>query len=147
MATHKLIDSEAMVTANFIEQFDQMFNALNSCSYTSTRPKEYAISKRFEIIKLLIILLIMFIYVFRSEVIPFLKTSLEWLKGVKPLGKKLLPSLCGWSTTIKGVILLWEDISQNYDVEYLHTRRLHIIYIKFKNYLNIYIYIYNYIIK
>ena len=140
MATHKLINSEAIVTANFIEQFDQMFNALNSFSYTSTRPKEYAISKRFEIIKLLIILLLKFIYVFRSEVIPFLKTYLEWLKGVKPLGKKSLPSLCGWSTTIKGVILLCEDISLNYDVEYLHTRRLYIIYIKCKLFKYIYIY-------
>ena len=69
-------------------------------------------------------IIIVYYCVFRSEVIPFLKKSLEWLKGVKPLANKSLPSLNGWSTTIKGVILLWEDISHNYDVEYLHTRRL-----------------------
>ena len=45
--THELINSEAIVTANFIEQFDQMFNALNSCSNTITQPKEYAINKQF----------------------------------------------------------------------------------------------------
>ena len=58
-----------------------MCNALNNCSYTITSPKEYAICKRFELIKLLIIL-VLFLYVFRSEFIPFSKKSLQWLKGL-----------------------------------------------------------------
>ena len=47
MVANNCINKEAIYTANFIDRFDKIFNAVNSISPTGTRPMQYAISERF----------------------------------------------------------------------------------------------------
>lgn len=94
-------------TAYFCDRMDKLFDCLNSCCPKKTEQKlRYAIGKG------------------KSELIEFLEQQIPWIAAWKFEGRSQPHTIIGWQITIKAILLLWEDISQNFDFEFLLTRRL-----------------------
>lgn len=103
----KQLPEAAMSTAYFCDRMDKLFDCLNSSSPKKTEQKlRHAIRKG------------------QPDLVEFLGKQLPWIASWKFEGKRQPHTIIGWQITIKAVLLLWEDVSQNYDFEFLLTRRL-----------------------
>lgn len=102
-ALHK----DAMATANFIQKADQMFDAFNSgIKFCTLKPHRGAITPE-------------------SLHIPFLMECLQWVNSWQPIGvRSALPFIGGWRQSIQSLLMLWEDLYRNHEVQYLLTNRL-----------------------
>ena len=86
LVKQKLMPATAIPSADFCEKFDQLFNAFNSHSLTSSQTMKHALSAN-------------------SGHLVFLQTMLEWLEVVKARNKSgNLPCLSGWKLTIAGTL-------------------------------------------
>ena len=98
------LPDDASDTAEFIETFDQLFNAFNSRSLTSSHKYKGALSEK-------------------SPHIPFLQSCLRFLSKIKTGGNVVVPCLTGWQISITSLIHLWKEL-QNCGFKYLLTNRL-----------------------
>jgi hypothetical protein len=99
------LPEEAKVTANFLEQMDQLFNCFNSSSVHSKRKFGHALSAN-------------------SGHIQFLHESRNYLNNLELPHHKPLPCLEGWKMAISSLLALWEDLSENFGFKFLLTNRL-----------------------
>jgi hypothetical protein len=102
-------DTDAIATAEFIERFDQLFNAFNSGNLCSKQKMGHGMSER-------------------SGHTTFLLETLDWLQTVIPCSgkkkKKSLPCLSGWRMDIRALLGLWDDLKDNHGLRFLMTERL-----------------------
>lgn len=102
------LDGAAEPTAKFIERIDNLFDCLNSKSSKTTDPRKYnyAISAN-------------------SKHLKFLREALDWIAAWMFDSSKRQPhTIRGWLVTIQSVLMLWEDLSQNFDFDCLLSRNL-----------------------
>lgn len=100
------IPATAKSTAEFLDRMDKLFDCLNSSVIKKKGQKlRYAISET-------------------SEHHQFLQESLQWIPYWKFKGRRQPHTIEGWQVTIKGVLLLWEDLRANFCFRHLMTRRL-----------------------
>ena len=95
---------EAAATAEFIETFDQLFNAFNSASFKSTHKYKGALNDK-------------------SGHIPFLQSCLRFLSKVRTGENSVIPCITGWQISIQSLLQLWNEL-QNVGFKYLLTNRL-----------------------
>ena len=98
------LPNDASVTAEFIETFDQLFNAFNSDGLKSSHKYKYALRDN-------------------SGHIPFLNTCVRFLSKVKTMEKGIVPCLIGWQISIKSLLALWKNL-QRKGFKYFLTNRL-----------------------
>ena len=98
-------DPRAESTAEFIEKFDMLFNCFNSGHFHSKKKMSHAFSDN-------------------SGHVEFLNDCLEWFKNLKPKITKTLPCMYGWKSSIRSLLLLWEDLRSNHGFSFLFTDRL-----------------------
>ena len=101
----KVFSEEIKPTADFAENFDQLFNAFNSGSIKSSHAMRHAVSES-------------------SGHSEFLREKLAWLETVQSCSAHSLPCLAGWKMAIRTLLALWDDLHQNHDVKFLLTDRL-----------------------
>ena len=100
------LDSEAIHTAKFLEQFNKLFDVFNS--RTMAGPNNFSRGITAE-----------------SNHVSFLKECLQWLETVTPLGKSgVLPCLEGWKMCINSLLQLWEFLENSHSLKFLLTNRL-----------------------
>ena len=100
------LDSEAIHTAKFLEQFNKLFDVFNS--RTMAGPNNFSRGITAE-----------------SNHVSFLKECLQWLETVTPLGKSgVLPCLEGWKMCINSWLQLWEFLENSHSLKFLLTNRL-----------------------
>ena len=100
------LDSEAIHTAKFLEQFNKLFDVFNS--RTMAGPNNFYRGITAE-----------------SNHVSFLKECLQWLETVTPLGKSgVLPCLEGWKMCINSLLQLWEFLENSHSLKFLLTNRL-----------------------
>lgn len=103
----KELPEAAMSTAYFCDRMDKLFDCLKSHSLKKTEQKlRYAIKKG------------------EPELVEFLEQQLPWIASWKFEGKRQPHTIIGWQITVKSILLLWEDVCQNYDFKFILTRRL-----------------------
>ena len=73
----KKLEEQAIYTARFVKQFNNLFDVFNSRSRSSSVEFLRFITRE-------------------SSHIDFLKSSLDWIKGINTKGKSVLPCLFGW---------------------------------------------------
>ncbi|XP_042143896.1 uncharacterized protein LOC121834216 [Ixodes scapularis] len=96
----------AKSTADFIERMDKLFDCLNSNSSTAVNGKmNYAISAN-------------------SEHLEFLQEAVKWIASWRFDSPRQPHTIRGWLVTIRAVLMLWEDLSQNFNFTCLLTRHL-----------------------
>ena len=99
------LESNAVYTAEFIENFDQLFNACNSSSIHSSQKMGHAITKN-------------------TTHEQFLRFMLEYIEKLKqPNSNKCLPCINGWKISITAILKLWKYMQEN-NYTFLMTRRL-----------------------
>lgn len=99
----KELPASARSTAYLCDQMDKFFDCLNSCCPKKTEQKlRYAIGKG------------------KSELIEFLE-QLPWIAAWKFEGRRQPHTIAGWQIAIKAILLLWEDIPQNFDSAHAAT--------------------------
>ena len=100
------LDSEAIHTAKFLEQFNKLFDVFNS--RTMAGPNNFSRGITAE-----------------SNHVSFLKEYLQWFETVTPLGKSgVLPCLEGWKMCINSLLQLWEFLENSHSLKFLLTNRL-----------------------
>ncbi|KAH6924175.1 hypothetical protein HPB50_013358 [Hyalomma asiaticum] len=103
----KVLPASAITTAQFCDRMDRIFDALNSSSKKKTSQKlRHAIVKE------------------DSELIDFLRGQPPWIASWTFDGRRQPQTVIGWQITIQAICQLWDDLSKNYNFEYLLTRRL-----------------------
>lgn len=103
----KELPEAAMSTAYFCDRMDKVFDCLNSSRCEKTEQKlRHGIRKG------------------NSELVEFLEKQLPWIAAWRFEGRRQPQTIIGWQVTIKAILLLWEDVSHNYDFQFLLTRRL-----------------------
>ena len=100
-----VIAQEAAHTATFIEHFDQLFNAFNSCRLGSKAVMRHALSET-------------------SGHKDFLTNSQAWLSTIKSVNGRKLPCLEGWKMAINCLLQLWDHLHQEHGLKFLLTNRL-----------------------
>lgn len=103
-----LLPSEAVGTIDLIDQFDKLFDMLNSS--TATNPKKYGK-----------------VFTGSQNQLQFLEEIIYFLKCIKVIDNngtyvKVKCFQC-WQITIKGIIKLWKKL-KSYNFSYLRTRRI-----------------------
>ena len=101
----KKLEEQAIYTARFIKQFNNLFDAFNSRSKFHSVEFLRCISKD-------------------SSHLPFLKSSLKWIQCIKTKSKSILPCLFGWQISISCVIQLCDELFRQPHFSYLLTSRL-----------------------
>ena len=89
MAQWGLIHKDATDTADFLLNFDELFNAFNSSTLTSTARMKDTFSDT-------------------SGHIPFSTEKLAWLKRLHSNGPGKLPCVRGWQMAINCLLQLWD---------------------------------------
>ena len=97
------LPAEAKTTAEFVENFDQLFNAMNSKCFKSSQKMRHAFSEN-------------------SGHTTFLKDSLTFVGTI--VSRRDLPCIQGWKISIQSVLSLWEDLHNNHNFKFLLTNRL-----------------------
>ncbi|KAK7496579.1 hypothetical protein BaRGS_00012231, partial [Batillaria attramentaria] len=105
LVTFGVLPPEAEATAAFLETFDRLFNAFNSGSRTSNRKMRHALNEK-------------------SGHAEFLTETLLWLKSLHSNSSRALPCIAGWCLTIRALLLLWKDLRETQNLQYLFTKRL-----------------------
>ena len=98
------LPDDASATAEFIETFDQLFNAFNSCHLTSQHKYKGALCEK-------------------NDHIPFLESCLQFLSKIKTEQNTVIPCIIGWQISITSLINLWKEL-KNSGFKYLLTNRL-----------------------
>ncbi|KAH6920999.1 hypothetical protein HPB50_028014 [Hyalomma asiaticum] len=107
LAYAKVLPASAITTAQFCDRMDRIFDALNSSSKKKSSQKlRHAIVKE------------------DSELIDFLRGQPPWIASWTFDGRRQPQTVVGWQITIQAICQLWDDLSKNYNFEYLLTRRL-----------------------
>ena len=103
MAAFGKLSEGATMTAQFIDNFDKLFNAFNSGSLKSSQPMGHAFSEK-------------------SGHKEFLDTMTTFLDEISLANGRSIPCLKGWKITINSLLSLWNNLktSQNF----LMTNRL-----------------------
>jgi hypothetical protein len=99
------LPKEAGTTADFLEQMDQLFNALNSKSIHSKQKFGHALSTS-------------------SGHLEFLQTALCFLDDLKLSTQTTIYCMRGWKITINALLGLWGELSENHEFKFLLTNRL-----------------------
>lgn len=101
-----VLPASAKPTADFLEQMDNLFDVLNSMHVEKKGKKlRYAICEG-------------------SEHHNFLNDCLSWLDKWKFDTNRPPHTVRGWKITIKGTLLLWEELHSDFGFSRLLTRRL-----------------------
>lgn len=98
------LPEEASSTAEFIETFDQLFNAFNSTCLSSSHKYKHALREN-------------------SGHIPFLHSCLRYLSKLKTGQNVVVPCIVGWQISINGLLGIWEELAKK-GFNYLLTNRL-----------------------
>ncbi|XP_011696724.1 PREDICTED: uncharacterized protein LOC105455228 isoform X2 [Wasmannia auropunctata] len=103
---------ETLGTMEFIHNFDQLFDILNSSASTKSNTKNFGQA-----------------FTGSMHEISFLQQTLEFLKSIKVVDRngahvKSIRSFDRWQITINAVIQLWDVLKQQYQLPSLYTRRL-----------------------
>ena len=99
------LDSEAIHTAKFLEQFNKLFDVFNS--RTMAGPNNFSRGITAE-----------------SNHVSFLKEC-AMVGDCHPLGKSgVLPCLEGWKMCINSLLQLWEFLENSHNLKFLLTNRL-----------------------
>ena len=85
---------DASAAAEFIETFDQLFNAFNSSSIKSSHKHKNALSEN-------------------SGHIPFLESCLIFLSKIRTLGNAVIPCIVGWHISVSSLMAIWKDLQCN----------------------------------
>jgi len=105
LCTFKKLDEESKYTAEFIENFDQLFNAFNSNTVRSAQKMGHAISES-------------------SAHEEFFKSILQYLDNISlAKSQKLLPCIRGWKITITAITQMWQQLQMHSQYSFLLTRR------------------------
>lgn len=105
LAQWGILPEEAIHTAKFVEDIDQLFNAFNSRTFSSPATMRHAINKD-------------------SNHVPFLEQKLSWMQSVKSNGRKQPDCIRGWQIAIQSLLMVWECLHAKYGIAYLLTSRL-----------------------
>jgi hypothetical protein len=110
LATHaKILGSDAIGTAQFLINFNDIFDAVNSSQKMLKNTLKGALDDS-------------------SPHIEFLKEKLKWLKNIKIINGNVparnIKCLLGWQISITAILELWPVLRDNYKFDYLLTRRL-----------------------
>ena len=97
------LPQEAISTASFIENFDELFNAFNSKTLKSKQKMGHA---------------------FTEKHVAFLEDKLKWISNIKLTNGKTVPCLEGWILSIKSLTAFWKDVTNNHGFKFLLTNRL-----------------------
>ena len=102
-----IFGQNALPTAHFLENFDQLFNTFNSGNLLSRQKMGHALSER-------------------SGHQEFLQSSLEWLQTVRPTSSRTatLPCLKGWKMAVRALLQLWDHLRTDCGITFLLTNRL-----------------------
>lgn len=95
----------ALSTANFIEKIDRLFDNLNSRNLFHRNPQKCGLQ-------------------LNSPVYTNLEIMLDYFQNIKPHQKKPIFCLTGMRQTIRGLLLMLQQLIQNSDVEYILTSRI-----------------------
>lgn len=99
-----VLPASAKPTADFLETIDKLFDCLNSSSVKKTGDKlRYGISQG-------------------SEHLAFLRECLSWVESWKFDGPRQPHTVEAWKVTLKAILLLWDDLFQDFDFRVLLTR-------------------------
>ena len=96
---------DASKIAKFIDKFDQLFNAFNSVSTSSSQQFRHAISST-------------------TNHMDFLQNCIKFLNNISKPDKKLLPCLEGWQISVHVLIALWGELHSVCKFRFLLTSRL-----------------------
>ena len=99
------IPEEALETAKFVEDMDQLFNAFNSRTFSSAAVMRHAMTET-------------------SGHKEFLKKKLDWLKKLKSNGKIQPYCINGWQLSIQALLMIWDVLHKDYNLTFLLTSRL-----------------------
>lgn len=103
-----IFPGDAVFTAEFLERMDKLFDCLNSNAVQAdeSRKLRYALTGS-------------------CEHHDFLRPCLSWISLWKFDGASSKhPTIKGWKITISAILSLWEDLHENFNFEFLLTRRL-----------------------
>ncbi len=104
LVTLNHLPTSAMKTAEFVEQFDTLFNAFNSKSMRSTRKMGHAFKEG-------------------SGHKNFLRESQTFLGTIKTQDGRELPCIVGWKICINALFSLWEHLKEDSSFKFLLTSR------------------------
>ena len=99
------LHQEAKNTAEFVEMMDQLFNAFNSSTLSSSRRFGQAFSNT-------------------SGHKQFLEDCFDYLDHLTLSNEKVVPCINGWKINIRSLFCLWDDLNQNQNFKFLLTNRL-----------------------
>ena len=101
----KILGNEAAATAEFVEKIDNLFNCFNAENLNDPHKFRKPLNSS-------------------SDHVQFLRETKLWFQGLKPASCEALPCLEGWMQSIEALLLLWEDLKHDFDLNFLMTRRL-----------------------
>ena len=105
-----VLPQSAMGTAEFISQFDSLFDSVNSSALNSAKDLRRPITAKSNHVQ------------FLNKTISFIK-SLKVYEGVKDVTGRI-KCLNGLLVSLNAILLIWEDLKQNHNFKFLFTRRL-----------------------
>ena len=105
-----VLPQSAMGTAEFISQFDSLFDSVNSSTLNSAKDLRRPITAKSNHVQ------------FLNKTISFIK-SLKVYEGVKDVTGRI-KCLNGLLVSLNDILLIWEDLNQNHNFKFLFTRRL-----------------------
>ncbi len=101
-----ILPPQAVHTADFCQGMDDLFDSFNSNHlYEKVKKHKKAVSEN-------------------SHHVEFWKEKINWLKKWEVVDGGRIKCIQGWVLTISAVIMLWEDLHNNYDFMFLFTRNL-----------------------
>lgn len=96
------LQDDAKFTAEFVELMDQLFNSFNSSSLKSRKTLGHAFNND-------------------SGHTAFLEKTLDYFSHLSIPNNQSLPCIKGWMISIKSLLFLWSDLSENYGFSHLFT--------------------------
>lgn len=112
LETHAaVLGSDALSTAEFVQKFDEIFDAVNSSQVKCEKPLKCAMSAD-------------------TEHVSFFQNALKWLSSLKVIDKtgkdktQTIKCIKGWQISINAIISLWNELQEFHDFSFLYTRRL-----------------------
>ncbi len=105
LVTCQYLPQKAQRTADFVKQFDTLFNVFNSRNLNSSQKLGWALSDD-------------------SGHISFLQETLEFLNTVQTTEGKELPCIMGWKLSVNALLGLWHTLKTEASFKFLLTNRL-----------------------
>jgi len=112
LETHaSMLGSDAVDTAEFVQKFDDIFDAVNSSQLKCEKSLKCAVSSD-------------------STHVTFFHGVLNWLATLRVVNNagvdktNSIKCLKGWQISVSGIMQLWADLQNNHNFSFLFTRRL-----------------------